>query len=138
MALLTLFFSAFTSATLLPGSSEALFLLMLSQGSWSAGMLIIIAGAGNSLGGMSNWILGLLIRKGLYKSKRHNINGKYYTAAENWFNKFGSPALLFSFLPIIGDPLCFVAGFIKIHWFKAMIFISLGKFMRYFALSYVV
>ena len=69
MALITLFVSAFTSATLLPGSSEALFLLMLSQESWNTGLLILIAGAGNSLGGMTNWVLGLLIHRGLLKAK---------------------------------------------------------------------
>jgi len=137
MALFSLFISAFTSATLLPGSSEALFLFMLSQDLWSAGILILAAGTGNSLGGMTNWILGILIRKGLFKSKKHNLEDKSYSTAEKWFQKFGSPALLLSFLPIIGDPLCLMAGFIKIHWLKAIIFISLGKFLRYFALSFL-
>lgn len=143
MALLSLFISAFTSATLLPGSSEALFLLMLSQELWSPGVLILIAGTGNSIGGMSNWILGLLIRKGIQTSnysylKKKGLKSEHHKTAEQWMQKFGSPVLLLSFLPIIGDPLCLVAGFLKIHWFKAIIFISLGKFMRYFVLSYLV
>ncbi len=140
MALLSLFFSAFTSATLLPGSSEALFLFMLSQDLWSSSLLILIAGTGNSLGGMTNWLLGLLIRKGIWKSgqstsKDNELKNKHHIRAEKWIKKYGSPVLLLSFLPIIGDPLCVVAGLIKIHWLKAIIFISIGKFMRYFALS---
>ena len=138
MALLSLFFSAYTSATLLPGSSEALFLFMLSNDSWNTGVLILIAGAGNSLGGMSNWVLGFLIRKGLFKSKKHELNEQYYLKAEQWIQKYGSVILLFSFLPIIGDPLCLVAGFMKVSWWKALILISIGKFMRYFALSFLI
>ena len=140
MALLSLFFSAFTSATLLPGSSEALFLLMLSRDLWNSSVLILIAGTGNSLGGMTNWLLGRLIRKGVWGAGRsasinNDFKKKHHIRAERWMKKYGSPALLLSFLPIIGDPLCVVAGLIKIHWLKAIIFISIGKFMRYFALS---
>ena len=145
MALLSLFLSAFTSATLLPGSSEALFLLMLSQDLWNTPLLILIAGTGNSLGGMSNWLLGFLIRKGIWRTghpiskkndfKDNDLKNKHHIRAEKWMKQYGSPVLLLSFLPIIGDPLCVVAGLIKIHWLKAIIFISIGKFMRYFALS---
>ena len=140
MALLSLFFSAFTSATLLPGSSEALFLFMLSQDLWNSSLLILIAGTGNSLGGMTNWLLGLLIRKGIWgsvqpDSKSKQLKNKHHLRAEKWMKQYGSPVLLLSFLPIIGDPLCVVAGFIKIHWLKAIVFISIGKFMRYIALS---
>lgn len=138
MPLLTLFFSGFTSATLLPGSSEALFLYMLSEQIWDAGLLILIVGLGNSLGGMTNWLLGLLIHKGFYKNKGKDSQAKSYSKAEKWLQKYGSPALFFSFLPIIGDPLCVVAGLVKISWLKAVLFISAGKFFRYFVLSYFV
>lgn len=137
MSLLTLFISGFTSATLLPGSSEALFLLMLSQQSWNTGWLILIVGAGNSLGGMTNWILGVLIRTGLY-NKRGKEASSNYAKAEQWLQKYGAPSLFFSFLPIIGDPLCLVAGLLRIHWLKALVFITLGKFSRYYVLSYLV
>ena len=138
MALLALFVSAFTSATLLPGSSEALFLLMLSQETWNSGLLILIAGVGNSLGGMTNWLLGMLIRNGLRKDKHQDSEAKSRSRAEQWLQKYGSPALFFSFLPIIGDPLCLVAGLLNMPWLKALIFISLGKFFRYFILSYLI
>jgi len=138
MTLLTLFISGFTSATLLPGSSEALFLLMLSQQTWNTGLLILVAGAGNSLGGMTNWVLGFAIRKGFYKDRHQQSKAKNRFRAETWLHKHGAPALFFSFLPIIGDPLCLVAGLIKIHWFAALVYISLGKFFRYFVLSYLI
>jgi len=138
LPLVTLFFSGFTSATLLPGSSEALFLLMLAQHNWNTELLILIVGAGNSLGGMSNWILGALISKGLFKDKNKESEDKYRFKAERWLKKYGSPVLFFSFLPIIGDPLCLVAGLVKINWLKALLYISAGKFFRYIALSYFI
>jgi membrane protein YqaA with SNARE-associated domain len=148
MVLISLFVSAFTSATFLPGSSEALFLFLLSQDNWPVWLLIIVAGTGNSLGGMTNWMVGFLIRKGLFKKKfkkttdigseqKNKHSGIEYIRAEQWLRKYGSPALFFSFLPIIGDPFCFVAGLIRIHWFKALFYLSMGKFFRYFALSYL-
>ncbi|MCK5647369.1 MAG: DedA family protein [Gammaproteobacteria bacterium] len=142
LPLITLFISGFTSATLLPGSSEALFLLMLSQQNWDTGFLILIVGIGNSLGGMSNWVLGILIRTGFHKDKDKDKNqeteSKYRVKAEKWLKNYGSPVLFFSFLPIIGDPLCLVAGLVKTHWLQALLYISLGKFFRYFILSYAV
>lgn len=140
LSLFSLFISGFTSATLLPGSSEALFLLMLSQQHWETGLLILIVGTGNSLGGMTNWVLGVLIREGLLKdkNKKKDNESKYRIKAEKWLNQYGSPVLFFSFLPIIGDPLCLVAGLAKIYWLKALLYISLGKFFRYFILSYMI
>ena len=137
MSLLTLFISGFTSATLLPGSSEALFLLMLSEQAWSTGLLILVVGAGNSLGGMTNWVLGYAIRKGFYRDKRGKSQASQRRKAELWLSKHGAPVLFFSFLPIIGDPLCLVAGLIKIPWFLALVYIALGKFFRYVLLSYL-
>lgn len=138
LPLLTLFFSGFTSATLLPGSSEALFLFLLSQQSWNTGLLILIVGVGNSLGGMTNWVLGILFRKGFYKDKNKEIEDKYHFKAEQWLKKYGTPVLFFSFLPIIGDPLCLVAGLVKTHWLKTLLYISAGKFFRYILLSFVI
>ncbi len=135
MNLLTLFFSGFTSSTLLPGSSEALFALMLSQQSAPAWLLILVVGTGNSLGGMSNWIIGFLIRKGFCKTKK-NTADKHRVRAEKWLERHGAPVLFFSFLPVVGDPLCLVAGLVHISWFKALLYISVGKFFRYIIIAY--
>ena len=138
MTLFALFVSGFTSATLLPGSSEALFLLMLSEQTWPTLTLILVVGVGNSLGGMTNWVLGILIRKGYYQRKSGEDERKSHYKAEAWIRKYGAPSLFFGFLPIIGDPLCLVAGLLRIHWLQALFFISMGKFFRYFVLSYFI
>ena len=142
MELLTLFFSGFTSSTLLPGSSEALFAWMLSQQSWPVWLLIVVVGTANSLGGMTNWLLGILIRRGLLedrdKKKPNRKANKTRRNAEQWLEQHGAPVLFFSFLPIIGDPLCLVAGLIKIPWLQALLYISLGKFFRYIVIAYFI
>lgn len=142
MELLTLFFSGFTSSTLLPGSSEALFAWMLSQQSWPVWLLIVVVGTANSLGGMTNWLLGILIRRGLLEDrdkKKHNRKvNKTRLNAQQWLEQHGAPVLFFSFLPIIGDPLCLVAGLIKISWLQALLYISLGKFFRYIIIAYFI
>jgi membrane protein YqaA with SNARE-associated domain len=135
MDLFSLFISGFTSATLLPGSSEALFLYLLSRQEWNSGFLLIVVGAGNSLGGMTNWVIGMLIRSG-FMQKKHALSEekKSFIKAQQWLEQHGAPVLFFSFLPIIGDPLCLVAGLIRIHWLKALAYITLGKFTRYIVL----
>ena len=132
MDLFALFVSGFTSATLLPGSSEALFLYLLSRGDWSSGLLLLIVSIGNSLGGMSNWLLGMFIRYGFLQRSGSGENAKQVNQkAQRWLQQHGAPVLFFSFLPVIGDPLCLAAGLIHTHWLKSLFYISLGKFTRY-------
>ena len=145
MELLSLFLSGFTSSTLLPGSSEALFMYLLSQQSWPVWLLIFVVGSANSLGGMTNWIIGFLIYKGLFEDKQPEVQQQKQSKrgvasqrirAERWLEQHGAPVLFFSFLPVIGDPLCLVAGLVKISWVKALFYITLGKFSRYLAIAY--
>jgi membrane protein YqaA with SNARE-associated domain len=136
-ALVTLFISGFTSATLLPGSSEALYLLMLSDQQWSILILTLVVGTANSLGGMTNWLLGLLIRRGFYQPKHKTKQYQRLRKAESWLQRHGSPLLLFSFLPVIGDPLCLAAGLIRLPWLQVIFFITAGKFIRYFLLAFL-
>jgi membrane protein YqaA with SNARE-associated domain len=151
MELLTLFISGFSSSTLLPGSSEALFMYLLSQQSWPVWLLIIVVGSANSLGGMTNWIIGILIHKGFLEDKelekkepeaqqeKDSKKGaaKHRIRAEQWLEQHGAPILFFSFLPVIGDPLCLVAGLVKISWYKSLFYITLGKFSRYIVIAYI-
>jgi len=114
-----LFASSFLAATLLPGGSE--FVLAAVVGStphqyWPA---LIVATVGNTLGGMSSYLIGRLI------PRRENIKG----AA--WVQRYGSPVLLASWLPIIGDPLCVAAGWLRLNPAFAALWMACGKFARY-------
>ena len=123
----TLFVIAFVSATLLPmGSEPALFgLLKLNPDLfWSA---ILVATAGNTLGGAVSWWMGLasnqLVEK--YRSSSTHIR------ALGWLQRIGPRACLLSWLPIIGDPLCAVAGWLKLPFWPCLIYMAIGKLARY-------
>jgi membrane protein YqaA with SNARE-associated domain len=126
-----LFSGSFLASTLLPGGSEALLLLLISQNTHDPILLWSIATAGNALGGMSSWLLGWLIKRQL--THRPFDHAKHQHALLK-IEQYGSPTLLLSWLPIVGDPLCLAAGWIGIRPLPALIFITIGKGLRYAAL----
>jgi len=125
----SLFLTSFASATLLPGGSEALFIYLLSE-HLSPTLLLAIATLGNTLGSFINYILGkyatdFALSKG-YMKEKHLIK------ASSVFEKYGGAwSLLFSWLPIIGDPLTFVAGIVRYSWWKFLMIVGFAKFARY-------
>lgn len=122
-----LFISAFVSSTLLPGGSEALLLLLALDGSYDAWLLLGVATAGNSLGGMSSWLLG---RWWVMRFPLRQLEPGRQRAVER-LRRYGSPLLLLSWLPLVGDPLCVAAGWLKISPLWSLHFITLGKGGRY-------
>jgi len=123
-----LFASAFISATIAPGGSEALLALMLSQSDNFGWLLVLIATLGNVLGALTTWLLGVWVAKG------YSVNKFSNGAAENAIRrvrKWGVPALLFAWLPIIGDALCFAAGWLGLPLLHSVIAITIGKAFRY-------
>ncbi len=128
MELWGLFTSAFISSTLLPGGSEIVLGLIASNTEISKLTLITVATLGNTLGGMSSWLIGFLLP---------TLEDKHQPALDR-IKRFGSPILLFSWLPIIGDPLCVVAGWLRLSIWKSLLFIATGKLLRYIAVIYFV
>lgn len=126
-----LFSGSFLASTLLPGGSEALLLLLANQDSYELLLLWGVATAGNTLGGMSSWLLGWLIKQQL---SRRRMAGPEYDKAASRIEQYGSPVLLLSWLPFIGDPLCLAAGWAGTHPLMAFIYIGIGKGLRYAAL----
>lgn len=126
-----LFLSAFVSSTLLPGGSEALFAYLLWEAEHTAGLLFVLATLGNTLGGMTSWGLGRLIAW-RYPARRFAKPGE--RDAVERIRRWGSPALLFSWVPVVGDPLCLAAGWLKVHWLLALALIGAGKALRYGAI----
>lgn len=132
----TLFTSAFLSATLLPGSSEALLLLRLDGGQpWLP--LVMTATAGNLLGSLLTFGIG---RAGnLVMHKRWlRIDERDLARAEGWFRRWGLPSLLLAWLPVVGDPLCLVAGLLRVHPLPFVVLVAIGKFARYGFLAWLV
>ncbi len=124
MEYLTLFTSAFVSATLFPGGSEVILWMMANDPQYNIGMLIMVATIGNTLGGFSSWLIGYLLPSRYAEDPRHQQAIKH-------LRRWGRPALLLSWLPIIGDPLCLAAGWLRMPLLSALAFISIGKLLRY-------
>ena len=119
-----LFASAFLSATLLPGGSEAV-LAYLAAVDWRQPLVLLaVASAGNTLGGMSSWLIGRLLPAG--RIQRPGLH-----PAVDRIRRFGSPVLLLSWVPVIGDPLCVAAGWLRVPWPWALLLIAAGKIARY-------
>jgi len=127
LALISLFSSSFLSATLLPGNSEILLVGLLTAGSASPLLLVLAASFGNTLGGITNIIIGRLLPK--LKPQRG------LDTALGWLNRFGPAALLLSWLPVVGDVLCVLAGWLRMPWGPVVFFLLIGKTVRYVVLT---
>ena len=126
-----LFLSAFLSSTILPGGSEVVLAALSSQEHYNPWLLFSVATAGNTLGGMSSWVLGLLMSWRFPPSK---ISKTRYQQAIARLQRWGSPVLLFSWVPVLGDPLCVAAGWLRINGLKTLLYIGVGKAARYAAI----
>ncbi|MFB4340273.1 YqaA family protein [Pantoea sp. CS_6] len=127
LAYLSLLSSSFLSATLLPGSSEALLVALLIAKSASVYGLIGVASLGNTLGGLTNIILGRLL-----PLKRQ---GRWHETAMAWLQRLGPAALLLSWLPVVGDLLCVLAGWLRFAWLPTVLFLAIGKTLRYIVIA---
>ena len=125
MVYLTLFTVSFLAATLLPLGSEALLLYDISQ-NYSLLLLWSVATLGNTLGSMVNYWLGL---KGeAYLEEKEYLSVKRMDKARRFFAKYGGWTLLLSWVPIIGDPLTFIAGVLRydFKWFALIVAVAKG------------
>ncbi|MBE9610159.1 YqaA family protein [Chitinilyticum piscinae] len=119
-----LFASAFLSATLLPGNSEAVLLALLGQTQRDWLLLVLVATVGNVLGGLLTVWLG----RRLPAPQRQ---GRLYGLAERW----GPVSLLLSWVPVAGDALCGLAGWLRWSWGAVCVWLALGKALRYLLLA---
>jgi len=94
-----------------------------------------VATLGNTLGGMTNWLLGFWLSN---KSKAPSIEKPSSQKALKQIRHFGAPVLLLSWLPFIGDPLCLVAGWSRISPWQAILYIAIGKGLRYLAILWAI
>jgi membrane protein YqaA with SNARE-associated domain len=135
MTYLILFITSFISATLFPLGSEALLIYDINLGH-NIYLLLFFATFGNSLGSVVNYFLGLKGEEYLINKKL--LNEKYILKAKSYFDKYGAWSILFSWLPIIGDPITFVAGVLKYDFKKFLILVIIAKFSRYLFLVLVI
>ena len=129
--LATLFIASFVSATLLPiGSEAALFALLKLNPDlfWSA---VLVATAGNTLGGMLDWWIGY----GAHEVADKYSHSRHHVKALAFLERLGPKACLLSWLPIVGDPLCAVAGWLRLPFWPCAGYMLIGKFLRYLVMT---
>ncbi|MDO0897302.1 YqaA family protein [Enterobacter hormaechei] len=129
LSLASLFASSLLSSTLLPGNSEVVLVAMLLSGVSQPWLLVLIAIMGNSLGGLTNVILGRFFPL--------REKSRWQEKAVGWLKRYGAATLLLSWMPVIGDLLCLLAGWMRISWGPVLFFLCLGKALRYVLLAWV-
>ncbi len=134
VGLWALFLSAFISSTIAPGGSELLLAYMVSEKLFNSEVMVLIATIGNTLGAFTTWFLGMLAAK---KFPAEQLLSKKRQKSLRFVKKWGVGSLLFSWLPIIGDGLCFAGGWLKLPFVFSSLAIFIGKGIRYIFVAYI-
>ncbi len=131
---LTLFAVAFGAATLLPLQSESVLVGMLISDAFSIPVLLMVAVTGNVLGSVVSWYLGRSIEH--FRHKRwFPVRERDLDRAQATYKRFGRWALLFTWMPIIGDPITLIAGVMREPFWSFLGLVTIAKALRYLALT---
>lgn len=125
LSLWGLFLSSLLGATLLPGGSEFVLIGVLKlhpELFWPA---ILLGTLGNTLGGMITFGMGWMLPQ--TQQLKHVEK----------MRRYGTPALLLAWAPIIGDALCLAAGWLRLNPWRAALFMAIGKFLRYYFIALI-
>ena len=136
MIYLSLFAISFLAATILPFSSELTLAGLISTSNYDNLLLLVFASFGNVLGSVFNWGLGFYARN-LTIKKWFPFKETQIERSSKWFSKFGKWSLLFAWVPIVGDPLTFVAGLLRVRFLDFIILVAIGKVSRYLIIFYL-
>ena len=127
----TVFVVAFVSATLLPLGSEPVVFGLVKLNPELFWPAVLVATAGNTLGGALSWWMGLgaevAVERVRHKPVEHRVLG--------WLERFGPKACLLAWLPVVGDPMCAVAGWLRMPFWPCVGYMAIGKFARYFTMT---
>jgi len=122
--------TAFLSATLLPGASEAVLVSLLLLGKEDPVALLLIATFGNVLGSLLNWYMGAFLMS--FQHRRwFPASPRQIDKAHKWFSKYGIWSMLLAWAPVIGDPLTVIAGLLRVPIIPFLVLVTIGKFVRY-------
>ena len=125
--LLGLLAASFLAATLVPLPSEAALYAFLKAHPGQGVLAVAIATLGNTAGGMTTYLIGRL-----FPATR-----KISDTALRRIRRYGAPATFFAWLPVVGDGLSLAAGWLRISWWAVLIFMALGRLLRYIAIAAV-
>jgi membrane protein YqaA with SNARE-associated domain len=131
-----LFVLSFMASTLVPLGSEWLLAVLLVN-DFELSLVVPVATVGNTAGALTTYAIGLwggpwLVRRVL------RISQASQQRAERNFNRYGSWVLLFSWVPLLGDPLCLASGVLKTGFWRFVMLVAFGKFLRYLVVAKLV
>ena len=127
----TVFIISVISATLLPMGSEFVVIGLVKLNPELFWPAVLVATAGNTIGGAISWWMGYGAEV-LYERLQHK---RFNNRALAWLDRFGPKACLLSWLPGVGDPLCAVAGLLKMPFWPCVMYMAIGKFGRYVTMT---
>ena len=127
----TVFVVSFISATLLPLGSEPAVLGLIKLNPALFWPAIGVATVGNTLGGAVTWWMGYGAERA-YEQLAHKHPDQ---RALRWLERFGPKGCLLSWLPLVGDPLCAVAGWLQLPFWPCVVYMAIGKFARYLTMT---
>ena len=130
-SLSTVFVVSFISATLLPLGSEPVVYGLVKLNPELLWQVIAVATAGNTLGGAVDWWMGFGASK---VADRYQASSMHLRALR-WLERLGPKACLLAWLPLVGDPLCAVAGWLRMPFWHCVVYMAIGKFLRYGTLT---
>jgi membrane protein YqaA with SNARE-associated domain len=132
-----MFTAALIAGTFLPfvpGSSELVLAGFLTAGQGEPWSLVAAATAGNVIGGIINYTIGYLVSDLAGRRWFPATEAQIETASAR-FNRYGVWILLLTWLPLVGDIITVVAGLLRTNLKVFLVLVSLGKFVRYFAIA---
>ncbi|GAA5236701.1 DedA family protein [Verticiella sediminum] len=149
VGLSAIFLVSTLAATLLPLGSEPILFAYVREVPDMYWPAILVATAGNTLGGVISYAMGRGARRGYeaWKARDGEMAGAAPTAndrdaGDRWhryarsvLDRFGPPAMLLAWLPAIGDPLCAVAGWLRFAFWPSLVYMAIGKFVRYLTIT---
>ena len=147
----TVFAIALVSATLLPLGSEPAVVGLLKLNPELFWHAIAVATIGNTIGGAISWWMGLGAHQAWHRARARRQQGalqkdappvrpqrnqsRHQRLARVWLRRWGAKACLLSWLPVVGDPLCAVAGWLRLPFWPCVFYMGVGKFLRYLAMT---
>ena len=129
-----LLLAAFISSTLLPGGSELLLAWYVAENPANFYTLLLTAIVGNVAGSMLSFFMGWLIA---LKYPLTLLDKPKHQRAKRWIEQYGAVTLLLAWVPVVGDPLCLVAGWLRLNPLSSFLFILIGKSIRYFVIAWL-
>lgn len=127
--------TAFLAATLLPGGSELALAGLVAAGTAPVWALVTVAAIGNVAGSVVNWVIGRgagrLAASAHPSGRRAEALQHAVLRAGALFRRHGAWTLLFSWVPVIGDPLTLVAGASGVGLWRFLVLVAIGKTARF-------